>query len=141
MKTQKTDSYKKSQVETANQLSLIIMLYDRAILLLGKAREEISENKHEEKHDSLTKACNIVFELVQSLDQDKGGEIATSLSRLYGFVVREILDADTNLNIKALDTAKTILSELRTSWKDIKDDPNVKIQDANTPEVNMDLSI
>jgi flagellar protein FliS len=141
MKTQKTDSYKKSQVETVDQLSLIIMLYDKAILLLGKAREEISEKKHEEKHNSLTKACNIVFELMQSLDQDKGGEIAASLSRLYGFVVREILDADTNLNIKALDTAKTILSELRTSWEGIKDDPNVKIPDANTPEVNMDLSV
>ncbi len=140
MKTEKVDSYKKSQVETVNQLSLILMLYDKAILLLGKAREEISEKKHEEKHDSLTKACNIVFELMQSLDRDKGGEIATSLSRLYGFVVREILDADTNLNIKALDTAKTILSELRTSWEDIKDDPKVKIPDANTPEVNMDLS-
>ncbi len=140
MKTQKTDSYKKSQVETVNQLSLILMLYDKAILLLGKAREEISEKKHEEKHDSLTKACNIVFELMQSLDRDKGGEIAASLSRLYGFVVHQILDADTNLNIKALDTAKTILSELRTSWEGIKDDPNVKIPDANTPEVNMDLS-
>jgi len=141
MKTQKTDSYKKSQVETVDQLSLIIMLYDKAILLLGKAREEISEEKHEEKHDSLTKACNIVFELMQSLDQDKGGEIAASLSRLYSFVVREIMDADTNLNIKALDTAKTILSELRTSWEGIKDDPNVKIPDTNTPEANMDLSI
>ncbi len=140
MKTQKTDSYKKSQVETVDQLSLILMLYNRAILLLGKAREEILEKKHEEKHDSLTKACNIVFELMQSLDQDKGGEIAASLSRLYSFVVREILDADANLNIKALDTAKTILSELRTSWEGIKDDPNVKIPDANTLEVNMDLS-
>ncbi len=140
MKTQKTDSYKKSQVETVDQLSLILMLYDRAILLLGKAREEISEKKHEEKHDSLTKACNIVFELMQSLDQDKGGEIATSLSRLYSFVLRQIMDADANLNIKALDTAKTILSELRTSWEGIRDNPNAKITDVNIPEVNMDLS-
>ena len=140
MKTQKTDSYKKSQVETVDQLSLIIMLYDKAILLLGKARVEISEEKHEEKHDSLTKACNIVFELMQSLDQDKGGEIADSLSRLYSFVVREIMDADTNLNIKALDNAKGILSELRESWEGIKSDPNIKIPDANTPEANMDLS-
>ncbi|MEE9605109.1 MAG: flagellar export chaperone FliS [Candidatus Scalindua sp.] len=140
MKTQKTDSYKKSQVETADQLSLIIMLYDKAILLLEKAKNEISEKKHEEKHESLTKACNIVFELIQSLDQDKGGEIAASLSRLYGFVVREILDADTNLNIKALDNAKGILSELRESWEGIKSDPNIKIPDTNTPEANMDLS-
>jgi flagellar protein FliS len=140
MKTQKIDSYKKSQVETVDQLSLILMLYNRAILLLGKAREEISEKKHEEKHESLTKACNIVLELMQSLDQDKGGEIATSLSRLYGFVVHEILDADTNLNIKALDMAITTLSELRTSWEGIKDDPNTRMPDADPRETSMNLS-
>ncbi len=140
MKTQKIDSYKKSQVETVDQLSLILMLYNRAILLLGKAREEISEKKHEEKHESLTKACNIVLELMQSLDQDKGGEIAASLSRLYSFVIREILDADTNLNIKALDMAITTLSELRTSWEGIKDDPNTRMPDADLRETNMNLS-
>ena len=140
METQKIDSYKKSQVETVDQLSLILMLYNRAILLLGKAREEISEKKHEEKHESLTKACNIVLELMQSLDQDKGGEIAASLSRLYSFVIREILDADTNLNIKALDMAITTLSELRTSWEGIKDDPNTRMPDADLRETNMNLS-
>ena len=140
MKTQKIDSYKKSQVETVDQLSLILMLYNRAILLLGKAREELSEKKYEEKHESLTKACNIVLELMQSLDQDKGGEIAASLSRLYSFVIREILDADTNLNIKALDMAITTLSELRTSWEGIKDDPNTRMPDADPRETSMNLS-
>jgi flagellar protein FliS len=116
------------------------MLYNRAILLLGKAREEISEKKHEEKHDSLTKACNIVFELMQSLDHDKGGEIAASLSRLYGFVIREILDADTNLNIKALDMAITTLTELRTSWEGIKDNPDTRMPDADPLETSQNLS-
>ncbi len=127
MKPQKADSYKKSQVETADQLSLILMLYDKAILLLNKAKEEISEKKLEEKHHSLTKAHDIVFELLQSLDQDKGGEIAVSLLRLYDFVLREIMDADANLNTKAIDNAKGILSELRDSWKDIKTNTDKEI--------------
>jgi flagellar protein FliS len=128
MKPQKVHLYKKSQIETADQLSLILMLYDRAILLLNKAEKEISEKKHEEKHHSLMKANDIVFELIQSLDQDKGGEIAASLLQLYYFVVREIMDADTNLNTKAIDNAKGILSELRESWKDIKTNPDKEIK-------------
>jgi flagellar secretion chaperone FliS len=140
MKTQKTYSYKKSQVETVDQLSLILMLYDKAILLLEKAKGEIIEKKYEEKHHSLTKASDIVLELTQSLDLNKGREIAALLSRLYTFVIREIMDADAKLNTKALDNAKTILSELRKSWKDIKADPNFKAQDAYTPETNLDLS-
>ncbi len=140
MKQQKADSYKKSQVETADQLSLILMLYDRAILLLGKAEKEISEEKYEEKHDSLMKAHDIVFELIQSLDRDKGKEIAASLLILYDFVIREIMDADTNLNTKAIDNAKGILSELRGSWKDIKTNPDKEIKDTDNIETRTDLS-
>ncbi len=128
MKPQKLDSYKKSQIETADQLTLILMLYDRAILLLNKAKKEILEKKHEEKHHSLTKARDIVFGLIQSLDQDKGGEIAASLLLLYDFAIREILDAETNQNTKAIDNAKGILSELRKSWKDIKTNPDKEIK-------------
>jgi flagellar protein FliS len=127
MKPQKLDSYKKSQIETADQLTLILMLYDRAILLLDKAKKEILEKKHEEKHHSLTKARDIVFELIQSLDQDKGGEIAASLLLLYDFAIREIMNADTNLNTKSIDNAKGILSELRKSWKDIKTNQDKEI--------------
>ncbi len=127
MKPQKADSYKKSQVETSDQLTLILMLYDRAILLLDKAKKGISEKKLEEKHRSLTKARDIVFELIQSLDHDKGGGIAASLLDLYYFVVREIMDADVNLNTKAIDNAKGILSELRESWKEIKTNPDKEI--------------
>ena len=139
MKPQKADSYKKSQVETADQLSLILMLYDRAILLLDKAEKEISEGKYEEKHHSLMKAHDIVFELIQSLDQDKGKEIAASLLILYDFVIREIMDADTNLNTKALDNAKGILTELRMSWKDIETSPDKEIKDADNIETGTDL--
>ncbi len=127
MKPKNADSYKKSQIETADQLTLILMLYDRAILSLDKAKKEILEKKHEAKHYSLTKAHDIVCELIQSLDQDKGGEIAASLLQLYYFVVREIMNADTNLNTKSIDNAKGILSELRDSWKDIKTNPDKEI--------------
>ncbi len=127
MKPQKADLYKKSQIETADQLTLILMLYDRAILLLDKAKKEISEKKLEEKHHSLIKARDIVFELLQALDHDKGGEIAASLLDLYDFVIREIMDADANLNTKAIDNAKRILSELRESWKDIKTNQDKEI--------------
>jgi flagellar secretion chaperone FliS len=140
METQNIDSYKRLQVETADQLSLILMLYDRAILLLDKAKKGISEKNCEEKHRCLTKASDIVYELLLSLDMNKGGEIADLLTRLYNFVIREMMYADINLDIKAVDNAKTILSELRKSWEDIKSDPNTKIQGSDIPEVNLNLS-
>jgi flagellar protein FliS len=131
METPETKSYKKLQVETASPISLVIMLYDRAIVLLNKAKDEISEKQIEAKGHTLDKASDIIFELLTTLDKDKGGEIASSLSNLYSFVLREITNANSKLNTKSLDNAIKILSELRESWESIKDTKEVdaKIQD------------
>ena len=140
METEKNDSYRKLQIETADPLSLVVMLYDRAIVLLDKANKEILEKDYEAKNISLTKATNIVFELLVTLDKEKGGEIATSLARLYNFVIREITDANANLNTKALDNAKRIMSELRESWVSIKDDPGIELNNTSNTITNIDLS-
>ncbi len=131
METPQTKSYKKLQVETASPISLVIMLYDRAIVLLNKAKDEISEKQIEAKCQTLDKASDIIFELLTTLDKDKGGEIASSLANLYNFVLREITNAGSKLNTKSLDNAIKILSELRESWESIKDTKEVdaKIQD------------
>ena len=140
MKPQKVDSYRKTQIETANPATLILMLFDRAIVLLDKAKNEIIEKQYEEKGYSLTKASKIIAELAGSLDIDKGGEIATSLSRLYNFVMREIVDADTNLNTNAIDNARRIVTELRESWVRIKDNPDVELQNTDNTTTKVDLS-
>jgi flagellar protein FliS len=140
METKNTDEYRKMQIEAADPASLILMLYDRAIFLIEKAKNDIIEKQYEEKNVSLTKATDIVFELLMSLDKDKGGVIATSLTRLYNFVIRELTDANTTLNTKALDNVKRILSELRDAWESIKNDPNVAANNTNNTITNIDLS-
>lgn len=140
MKPQKPDSYRKTQIETANPATLIIMLFDRAIALLDKAKKEIQEKDYEQKGYSLTKANEIIAELASSLDMEKGGEIATSLKRLYGFVIQQILDADMNLNTNAIDNAKKVVSELRESWASIKDNPDAVPQNSDNTTSNVDVS-
>ncbi len=140
MNTQKVDLYKKVQIETADQMSMILKLYDRVIHLLEKAKNEISEKKYEGKNYSLTKANDIVSELLLSLDQDKGGVIASSLSQLYKFVIREIMDANTNMNTKAIDNAKSIFSELRESWRKIDSNPKTADNEIDNTKIKINLS-
>jgi len=140
METPQTKSFKKLHVETASPVDLVIMLYDRAIVLLDKAKNEISEKQYEAKDSTLGKASDIIFELITILDKDKGGEIATSLSSLYNFVLREITDANSNLNTKALDNAKKILSELRESWESIKNNKDIEVENSDHVISKLDLS-
>ncbi len=140
MKPQKPDSYKKTQIETANPATLILMLFDRAIVLLDKAKKEILEKDYEQKGYSLTKASEIIAELTVSLDTEKGGEIAASLKRLYGFVLQQIVDADKNRDTNAIDNARRVVSELRESWASIKDNPDAELQISDNTATNVDLS-
>jgi len=82
MDTQQPKSYKKLQVETASPIGLVVMLYDRAIVLLNKARKEIDEKQYEAKGHTLDKASDIILELLTTLDKDKGGEIAIFINKL-----------------------------------------------------------
>ncbi len=140
METPQTKSYKKLHVETASPVDLVLMLYDRAIVLLDKAKNEISEKQYEAKNSTLGKASDIIFELITILDKDKGGEIASSLSSLYNFVLREITDANSSLNTKALDNAKKILSELRESWESIKNSKDIEVANSDHVISKLDLS-
>ena len=109
-------------------------------VLLDKAKSEISEKQYEAKGHTLDKVTNIVFELLITLDRDKGGEIAASLANLYNFVLREITDANTNLNTKALDNAKKIMLELRESWESIKNNKDIEVENPDHAINNLDIS-
>lgn len=139
MDSQVTDSYKKMQVETADQKTLILMLYDKAISLLDKGREGVEAKDHEQKGHSLSKTKDIVFELLSSLDMERGGEVAAKLSVLYDYVIREIMEADSKLSVRALDNAKRIMSELREGWNGTNVDSNIESQDVGMPKVNVDI--
>lgn len=140
MEAPQTKSYKKLQVDTASPISLVLMLYDRAIVLLNKAKNEISEKKYEAKGHTLDKTSEIIFELLTTLDKDKGGEIASSLANLYNFILREIKNANTDLNTKGLDNATKILSELRESWESIKDNEEINAKNLDHAISNLDIS-
>jgi flagellar protein FliS len=140
MEAPQTKSYKKLQVDTASPISLVLMLYDRAIVLLNKAKNEISEKKYEAKGHTLDKTSEIIFELLTTLNKDKGGEIASSLANLYNFILREIKNANTDLNTKGLDNATKILSELRESWESIKDNEEINAKNLDHAISNLDIS-
>ncbi|MDR4499733.1 MAG: flagellar export chaperone FliS [Candidatus Scalindua sp.] len=141
MNTQRIGLYKKTELETTDQISLILKLYDRAIRLLEKAKNDIAEKQYEGKNISLTKAKDIVFELLTSLDEEKGGEIAASLSQLYNFVIREIMDANINLNRKALDNSIHILSELRKSWNSLTSVPEIEYDEDDSASIALNVSV
>ena len=111
--------YKRLNVETAGKLDLVLMCYEKAIELLRQARNCCEEGQYERKARKLQKTVDIVQQLQGCLNYEKGGQIANNLSALYTYVTRRILEGDIRKDLKALDEATRILSELKDAWQEI----------------------
>ena len=128
--------YKRMQVETADQGTLILMLYDGAILALKHSHQLLNTKPldREKFSNQIVKARNIIYELAASLNLEAGGEIAKSLLSLYDYFVWRIGQADIKKDPIYLEDVLKHLQELRGAWATIF--RNARIQpktDLSTP--------
>lgn len=108
--------YKETQVLTASQGQLIVMLYDGAIKFLKTALTSIEDKKKfDVVNNSLIKTQDIITELMLSLNFD-AGEIANKLYSLYLYFNRKLIEANIQKDPKPIKEVLSHLEELRESW-------------------------
>lgn len=115
--------YRDTAINTANPLQLVVMLYDAAICSIHEARMHMEKKNIAERSKSLNKCISIITELQACLDHKAGGEIASSLDRLYDFMKRNILKASFEQNTQPLLETVTLLENLRSAWRQLVAQP------------------
>lgn len=103
-------------VAAADPHRLIVMLMDGALERISTARGCIVRNDMVEKARLLNRAVSIVGELRNSLDMQKGGQIATNLGELYDYMCRRLLKANSENKVEMLDEVSGLLHEIRGTW-------------------------
>ncbi|MGL4368971.1 MAG: flagellar export chaperone FliS [Spirochaetota bacterium] len=126
------DQYKKTEISTANQGTLIVMLYDGAIKFLNIALENLPLKKYDIVNTNIIKAQDIVTELMLSLNMDKGGEIAQNLFSLYVYFKKRLIDANIKKEPEPILEVLKHLKDLRGAWEQIssKESRNDAVQGA-----------
>ena len=112
------EAYKKIQIQTADQGSLILMCYEGAANFLKKAIKSLEDNDQKNWTTFLNKAQNVLWELTNSLNFD-AGEIAYNLDSLYNYMIRRIVDAQFHTNIDAVNEVIAYLEDMRGTWEKI----------------------
>ena len=113
------DAYKKAAVTTKDQGTLILMLYDGTIRFLKIASNKINNNDLEGAHNAITKAKNIISELMTSLNTDKSGRVGTSLKSLYVYMFNRLIDANIQKKAEYIDEVCDLMIELREGWRTV----------------------
>ncbi len=112
------EKYKETQIKTATQGKLIVMLYDGAIKFLNHAKESMHANKIEEAHTKLTRAQDIIMELVLSINLE-AGDIAKKLHNLYLYMNKRLMEANMYKKTEPIDEVLKILTDLREVWEQV----------------------
>ncbi|MDM7918384.1 MAG: flagellar export chaperone FliS [Methanosarcina sp.] len=117
--------YRRSSIETASKLELVIMCYEKSILFLQQSKDCIREKDFIKKSEKIMKVLDIINELQANLDLDKGGKIAKSLDSLYTYLTNRIILADIQKNLSIFDECINILSEIKSGWEGIRPEQEV----------------
>ncbi|MDR1492849.1 MAG: flagellar export chaperone FliS [Planctomycetaceae bacterium] len=112
-------TYVEREVATAAPQKLQLMLIEAAIKNIHRVKLHWENNKTDEAFQSLTRAQDIVTEILCSLDMENSPEIAKSLASIYVFIFRKIALTHGLEDSANLDDALKVLMAERESWKEI----------------------
>jgi len=124
VQTQASNIYHRTAIETAEPIQLIILCYDAAINDLKRAAELHERREMNEAYRKIRHAQDIITELLVDLDYERGGDVAGNLSRLYNFILRQLIGINSRENTSIYDDLVRILSELRDGWEAIRLSPS-----------------
>jgi flagellar secretion chaperone FliS len=118
-------AYRDTQIKTASQGKLIVMLYDEAIRQVDSAVQGLRKGNDgiDIVSNALLKAQDLVTELMVSLDFERGGDIAQGLFSLYMYFNQQLVEANMKKVAEPLEEVRKMLAELRSAWMQISGTP------------------
>lgn len=116
------NAYQAQAVETATPAQLVVMLYDGALAAIARAERALQPaGSVETAHRELTKAQDIVTELLLALDYERGGDIAPGLAAIYQYCLDRLTAANVGKNPGPLADVSRSLADLREAWAHVAD--------------------
>ncbi len=111
--------YEETEKESIPKVKLVIMCYEKIIELLEGAEKAIAEKNYEEKSRLLSKAVDIITELICALDFKRGKQIAYGLNNIYLYCLNRIIEADRENEPAYLKEIIPILKDINEAWKEV----------------------
>jgi len=133
-------SYRKSAIEGASSIGLIIALFDTLAGDLRRAAAAIRKNDIEKRCKELDHASLVLGQLASWVDMDKGGESAQALAQFYAYLRATTMEASVTQSATLLDTQIDTILQVRSAWQKLDNaaqgppgtPPNTLVEQATT---------
>lgn len=112
-------AYRQTQITTASQANLILMMYEGAMRFTRQALDSLDAQDPAGMVRNIQKARDIVNELSLSLDISQGGEAAARLESLYQFTLSQLTLANIKTDRAPLEAVLRVLTPLTAAWQTV----------------------
>ena len=109
-------------MEGASPHKLIAMLLDGALERIASASGAMKREELAISGEAIGKAISIIDSLRVSLDHEQGQTLAESLSALYDYMTRRLLEANATKDPEMLGEVADLLKEIKTAWDEVPSD-------------------
>ena len=110
-------AYKQNALNTASPGELTLMLYNGCLKFIHQADAAMKDQDVEKRNVYLTKAQNIIRELMVTLKAEN--EVGKDMLRMYEFILSRLIDANIKNDQQALHDAQGLVVEFRDTWKQV----------------------
>ncbi len=113
-------SYRQVSLQTASRGQLVLMLYDGAIRFLECSLKGFDMDDPGEQNstinNNIVRAQDIIRELDNSLNMEGGGELASTLRRLYHYFEWRLTESNLHKTPTGIREVIDRLTSLREAW-------------------------
>jgi flagellar protein FliS len=117
------NKYRKVEVETADQLSLVNLLYDGLVRFLKGAVDDLENNRPH--HKNCARARDIAFHLFNTT-RDDGSDMSKNLRSLLFFIYKNVIIAHMEKSSTKIEEILPVAEKLRSAWFELKSKDDVK---------------
>lgn len=110
------NAYLDNSIATGNPVGLVTALYEGAIKAVQQARHCLETGDIWGRSKAISRAVDILTELLLSLDHEKGGDLSARLKELYGYMQHRLLTAHASQEDGPMAEVIALLTNLLDGW-------------------------
>ena len=109
--------YRQTSTRGSNPVGLVVKLYDAILEDFRLALEALDAGNIERRTGAMNHALQVIAELENSLDHQRGGEVARHLQGLYRVTRAMILEANIRASREQIEKLAQLYRPVRQAWQ------------------------
>lgn len=118
--------YQQNSVSVESPVKLVEMLYEGILRFSAQAKHYMETEDIEKKIYYINRTTDIFTELLNTLDYDRGGDVAVYLTGLYTHQIKLLTQANVANDTTKIDIVMNVARGLLEAWREINQDELVR---------------